>query len=217
MWIRRTIIAGCWMRKMTPRISAIILAAGKSQRMGQPKMLLPWRDTTVLGQVAKTFNLAGISDIIIITGGDREVVEADVFGLAIQFPVRAVFNPSFEQGGMMSSIQAGFAVLPPDCEAVLIGLGDQPQLEVITLRDILAANVKTRTGIIVPSHENRRGHPVLLDVIYRSEILNYDPQSSLRDFLNAHHKEICYVEAGASVLRDLDTPQEYQYYKNEKS
>ena len=125
---------------MTPNISAIILAAGKSQRMGQPKMLLPWKDTTVLGQVVMTFSKVGIADIIVVTGGDREVVETEVSRLADpDFPYRAVFNPSFEQRGMMSSIQTGLAAAPPDCKAVLIGLGDQPQVEEKTLRDILAA------------------------------------------------------------------------------
>ncbi len=197
---------------MTSKVFAIILAAGKSQRMGQPKMLLPWVDTTVLGQVALTVSRAGISDIIIVTGGDRELVDAEVSRLAEELPVRAVYNLSFEKGGMMSSIQTGLAVIPPECKAVLIGLGDQPQIEEKTLRDILAIYEKTGAGIIVPSHENRRGHPVLMDAIYRPELLNLDPQSSLRDFLNAHHEEISYVKAGASVLQDLDTPQDYQRF-----
>jgi molybdenum cofactor cytidylyltransferase len=200
------------MRKMIPNISAIILAAGKSQRMGQPKMLLPWGDTTVLGQVVVTFNKSGITDIIIVTGGDRDVVEAEVAGLAEQLPVRAVYNPYFEKGGMMLSIQTGLAVMTPDCKAGLIGLGDQPQMEEKTLKDILTIYEETGAGIIVPSHENRRGHPVLVDAIHLPELLNFDPQSSLRNFMNAHQNEICYIEANASVLQDLDTPQDYQRF-----
>ena len=198
---------------MTSNISAIILAAGKSQRMGQPKMLLPWKDTTVLGQVTMTFSKAGIADIIVVTGGDKEVVEMEASRLAIQFPVRVVFNPLFEQRGMMSSIQTGLAAAPPDCKAVLIGLGDQPQVEEKTLRDILGLYEKTGAGIIVPSYENRRGHPVLIAAKYIPELMNFDPQSSLRGFMNAYQNEICYVEASVSVLQDLDTPQDYQNYQ----
>lgn len=198
---------------MTHNISAIILAAGKSKRMGQPKMLLPWGDTTVLGRVVKTFSTAGIGDIIIVTGGDRKSVEAEISKLAEDFPVLAAFNKSFEQGGMMSSIQVGLASILPDCMAALIGLGDQPQVEVKTLKDILTSYEKTGAGIIVPSHENRRGHPVLVDINYRPELLNLNPQSTLRDFLNKHQLEIQYVAAGASVVQDLDTPQDYQHFQ----
>jgi molybdenum cofactor cytidylyltransferase len=198
---------------MTPNISAIILAAGKSQRMGQPKMLLPWGDTTVLGQVTMTFSKIGIADIIVVTGGDREVVEAEASRLTIQFPVRTVFNPLFEQREMMSSIQVGLASIPADCKAVLIGLGDQPQVEEKTLKDILEIYVKTGAGIIIPSYENRRGHPVFLGVVHRPELVNFDPQSSLREFLNGHQNEIYYVEASASVLQDLDSPQDYQNFQ----
>jgi molybdenum cofactor cytidylyltransferase len=197
---------------MTNNISAIILAAGKSQRMGQPKMLLPWGDTTVLGQVTKTFSKAGIADIIVVTGGDREIVEMEASRLAIKFPVRTVFNPLFEQRGMMSSIQVGLASIPADCKAVLIGLGDQPQVEEKTLKDILEIFVKTGAGIIIPSYENRRGHPVFMGVIHKPELVNCDPQSSLRNFLWVHQDEICYLEADESVLQDLDTPQDYQHF-----
>lgn len=181
--------------------------------MGQPKMLLPWGDTTVLGRVVKTFSTAGIGDIIIVTGGDRKSVEAEISKLAEDFPVLAAFNKSFEQGGMMSSIQVGLASILPDCMAALIGLGDQPQVEVKTLKDILTSYEKTGAGIIVPSHENRRGHPVLVDINYRPELLNLNPQSTLRDFLNKHQLEIQYVAAGASVVQDLDTPQDYQHFQ----
>jgi molybdenum cofactor cytidylyltransferase len=198
---------------MTSNISAIILAAGRSQRMGQPKMLLPWRETTVLGQVAKIFDKVGITDIIIVTGGDRIKVETEVARLAVRFPIHTVYNPSFEKGGMISSIQAGLSALSSDCKAVLIGLGDQPQVEEITLKDILTKHAQKRTGIIVPSYGNRRGHPVLIDAYHWPELLNFDPQSTLRDFINIHQNEICYVEAGASVLQDLDTPQDYQRYQ----
>ena len=178
--------------------------------MGQPKMLLPWGDTTVIGQVVMIFSKADISDIIVVTGGDRDVVETELAKLANELPVRAVYNSSFENGGMMTSIQAGLGAIPFNCKAVLIGLGDQPQVEVKTLKDILAIYEKSGAEIIVPSCENRRGHPALISAKYISEFLKFDPQSSLRDFINAHQSEICYVEAAASVLHDLDTPQDYQ-------
>lgn len=87
-------------------ITALILAAGQSKRMGQPKMLLPWSEKTVLEQVVHTFKSAGVEDILVITGGDKERVETLVSNSA-----RTVFNPDFAKGEMLSSIQAGLAGL----------------------------------------------------------------------------------------------------------
>ncbi|MBA4380576.1 MAG: hypothetical protein C0393_07885, partial [Anaerolinea sp.] len=82
-------------------IAAIILAAGESKRMGQAKMLLPWGETTVLGQVVATVAATGIEDILVVTGGGREGAEAEVSRLAADFPVRAIFNAGYATGGML--------------------------------------------------------------------------------------------------------------------
>src|SRR5512140_1251978 len=84
-------------------ISAIILAAGESKRMGQPKMLLRWGKTTVLAQVISTFQEAGIADILVITGGAKEQVERIVH----HYGARGVFNEQFAGGEMLSSLQLG--------------------------------------------------------------------------------------------------------------
>lgn len=194
------------------RVGAIILAAGMSRRMGRPKMLLPWGETSVLGQVVKTFSEAGVSEIVAVTGGAREIVEAEVARLAGNFPVRAVFNRLYESGGMLESVQAGLAALGPDVDATFIGLGDQPQGGVCTAREILSAYNQTRRGIIIPSFEMRRGHPYLLDRAFWAELLAMQPPQTLRDFLNAHGGEILYVPADESILLDLDTPEDYERY-----
>ena len=79
-------------------ITALILAAGQSKRMGRPKMLLPWGETTVLGQVIETIQRAGIADILLITGGARE--EVDV--IAEKYGTQTVFNEDFANGEMLS-------------------------------------------------------------------------------------------------------------------
>ena len=110
-------------------ISALILAAGQSKRMGQPKMLLPWGETTVLEKVIATFKAAEVDDILVITGGKRHQVEALVGNSA-----RTAFNPDYAEGEMLSSVQVGLAGLMPGTEAVLIGLGDQPQIQAAVVR-----------------------------------------------------------------------------------
>jgi molybdenum cofactor cytidylyltransferase len=197
---------------MSRKVSAIILAAGSSKRMGQPKMILPWAETTVLGKVVEVFSEAGVQNLIIVTGGDREKVEHEISRLKSKFQKTPVYNPDYEKKGMLSSILAGLNSIPEDAEAVLIGLGDQPQVEISTVIKILEYFNQKGQGIIIPSYNHRRGHPILLDSAMIQELKTFPPDYSLRDFLNTHQGEISYVSANISVLQDLDTPQDYQKY-----
>lgn len=197
---------------MSSKVSAIILAAGRSQRMGQPKMVLPWGETTVLGRVIEVFFNSGIQSLLVVTGGDRDVVEREVSRLINDYPVTSVYNPDYEKSGMLSSILTGLSAIPRNTEAVLIGLGDQPQVEIATVKNILHLFEEKRQGIIIPSYNQRRGHPILFDSDKAHELRAYRPDATLRDFLNAHPREISYITAEISVLQDLDTPQDYEKY-----
>ena len=194
---------------MAKGISAILLAAGESRRMGQPKLILPWGGTTVLGQVVATFAEAGIEDILVVTGGARREVEQLVAQLSKQYPVRAVYNPEHARGEMLSSIQTGLANLSPNADASLIGLGDQPQVREATIRSICAAYLQTEAPLVFPSFENRRGHPWLASRIFWAEILALPQTTNPRQFINGYTGRIEYVQADGSILQDLDTPEDY--------
>ncbi len=207
---------------MANSVSAIILAAGLSSRMGQPKLLLPWGRTTVLGQVVSTFAAAGIDEIIVVTGGAREKIEGLAAKLAKDFPVRTVYNPEYARGEMLSSIQCGLrdlAYIPlssPHSEVQkwgdrggLIGLGDQPQVREETVRRVCAAFVQTRSPLVIPSFHNRRGHPWLAARSLWPEILALPLSTTPRQFLNAYTGPVEYVAADESILQDLDTPEDY--------
>ena len=186
-------------------ITALILAAGQSKRMGQPKMLLPWGETTILEKVIATFKAAGIEDILVITGADRERVEALIGDSA-----RTIFNPDYAEGEMLSSVQAGLAGLKPEVEAILIGLGDQPQVRESSVRSVVHAYRESGASLVVPSYKMRRGHPWLVTRPHWDEILHMPVSTSLRNFLNRHADEIQYVELEtSSILQDLDTPEDY--------
>lgn len=188
-------------------ITAVILAAGQSVRMGQPKMLLPWGKVTVLGKVIETLQSAGLKDILVVTGGAREEVEK----IAAAYQVRTARN--LKGGEMLESIQTGLRALTGG--AALIALGDQPQIEEETARRVVAAWKQSGAGIVVPSYANRRGHPWLIAEQYWGEILAMPAgQSSMRDFFNARKNEIFYVNADTpSILQDLDTPEDYLKFK----
>jgi len=188
-------------------ISAIILAAGASKRMGQPKMLLPWGKLTVIEHVLTTFLNAGIEDIIVITGGARDLVEK----ATAQFPVRRIYNNDYANGEMLSSLQRGLRAMSPEVQATLVGLGDQPQVQESSIRSIHEAYQNSQTELVVPSFQMRRGHPWLVARPLWDELLRMNPPESPRDFLNRHADEIHYVEVDApSILADLDTPDDYQ-------
>jgi molybdenum cofactor cytidylyltransferase len=204
---------------MTSEIAAILLAAGESRRMGQPKLLLPWGETTVLGQVVSMFS-AGLAsqtalpidpdnEILVVTGGARTMVEAEIARLAERYPLRIVYNPNYKLGGMLSSIQSGLVALGPGTRAALIGLGDQPQVREETVRHICAAYARTKSPILIPSFQNRRGHPWLAIKALWPEILALPPSSSPRQFLDAHAGQIEYIAADETILQDLDTPEDY--------
>jgi molybdenum cofactor cytidylyltransferase len=187
-------------------IAAIILAAGGSTRMGQPKMLLPWAGSTVLETVVSTLKSGGVRDILVITGAGHARLRA-LLGTSVQ----CKYNPRYEAGEMLSSIQSGIASLDEGYEAALIALGDQPQMQVETLVSVLAAAVGSQPGLVVPSHANRRGPPWLVGKAYWAEILAMNATLTMRDFFRLHEREIRYVVVDSpSVLADLDTPEDYR-------
>jgi molybdenum cofactor cytidylyltransferase len=189
-------------------ITALILAAGQSTRMGQPKMLLPWGKTTVLGQVLVTLKQANIPEIVAVTGAQRIAVEK----ICAPFEAFAAHNPDYANDEMLVSLQAGLRVVreKTSAEAALICLGDQPQVQERSVRAVVRRFIETEASLIVPSYQMRRGHPWLVARSLWEEILQMKSPQSPRDFLNRHASEIEYATVdNASILSDLDTFEDY--------
>jgi len=188
------------------QIGAVVLAAGESRRMGEPKTSLPWGNTTVIAHVCEILLASGLEEIRVVTGGGREHVETSIQHL----PVQTVFNPKYADQNMIHSLQTGISSLSQNLKATLIVLGDQPQVEVDTIRRLTQAFQESSGSLIVPSHHNRRGHPWLVSRSLWPEILSLQPPSTLRDFLNNHAGQIQYISiATSTILKDLDTPEDY--------
>ena len=185
-------------------ISAIVLAAGKSTRMGQPKMLMPWGNTTVLGKVIVTLQAAGIEDITLVT---NSVTAAQITNYKLPITLN-------DNGEMLESIQLGLQAQKLSAQATLICLGDQPQVEVSSVRNVCNVFREHKSSIVVPSYQMRRGHPWLIARKLWDEVLQMRAPESMRDFLNVHKDDIFYVELDTpSILMDLDTPADYLKYK----
>ncbi len=191
-------------------IAALVLAAGRSRRMGSPKLLLPWGRDTVIGKVVRTLQEASLEHILVITGGAAPQVQAALAGLN----VRLLHNPSFADNEMLATCQIGLAALDDRVQAALIVLGDQPQIEVGVVKSIHRLYEQNKPALIVPSYQMHRGHPWLVTRRLWSAVLALRPEDTLRVFLAQQSAQITYLPVEtASVLQDLDTPEDYDRYK----
>jgi molybdenum cofactor cytidylyltransferase len=186
--------------------AAIVLAAGMSSRMGTLKQLLPFGNSTVLGSVIENLQAAGVDRVVVVLGHEAEKVRQAVDNVGVEF----VLNEEYVVG-MFSSVQAGVRALPADTETVLICLGDQPGICSETIRALIATFGRCGNGIGIPFTQNDQGHPLFVSGKYLNELQLMSPTLTLKHFLSAHANDIARlpIEDGA-VLRDIDTPAEYE-------
>ena len=205
--------------------AAIVLAAGLSSRMGRFKLTLPWGDRTVIGQVVATLEAAGVAEVAVVTGHRANEVATALAGTSAYH----VHNPDYAAGEMLSSIQAGLRVVadrqglkpPPQAgesrlkpaesaPAVLLCLGDQPQMQTATVQAVLAAaEADGWDRIVIPSYRMRAGHPILLPNWLWPEILGCT--GMLRDAMAAHRNRTRFLVVDTpTILADLDTPEDYE-------
>ena len=191
----------------TDEIGAVILAAGRSRRMGRPKLVLPWGDWTVIEQVVKTLKQAGIDDILLVTGGSREQIEQVLAGYQVSF----AYNDKYETHEMLTSLQTGICASNTALRALLVVLGDQPAIQANVIESIVEKFYQQPAKLIIPSYQMRRGHPWLVDKSLWDELLTMPAENTLRDFLAAHYHDITYVAVDTpTILSDMDTPDDYK-------
>jgi molybdenum cofactor cytidylyltransferase len=188
-------------------VGALVLAAGMSRRMGQPKVLMPWANgKPIIEHILDQLILARLDHISVVTGHRA----AEVNAVAAKLDIPTVFNPEFATGEMLSSVKAGLRAMPEHVAAALIVLGDQPRIQPRVITQVLSTYAEGANEIVAPSYKQRRGHPILIDRRLWAEILALPPDGAPRDVINAHADRIAYVDVDTdSVLSDVDTPQEY--------
>lgn len=192
----------------TAMMAGMVLAAGRSTRMGRLKPLLPWEQHTVIEQVVTTLLTAPLTELLVVTGHEHDALAA----VLQPYPLRIVFNPDYTAGEMVSSIQAGLRALGPTVEAVLLAVGDQPRIQASTVAAVIAA---WRRGppqrIVIPSYQMRRGHPICLPRAVWPAVLALGWQDSLRSLWQSLAGQIEHVTLDTpTILSDMDTPEDYQ-------
>ena len=187
-------------------IWAMILAAGESRRMGQPKLLLPFGDKTIIETVVEKVISSKVDNTLVVLGSEREEVEEKIKN----FPVKLAFNPDYPSG-MLSSVLCGFKTLPEETQAVVVVLGDQPSVSKEVVDKIVDAYQKTGKGIVLPVYKKERGHPVIIDMKYKDEVENLSPDIGLRGTVYSHPEDILEVEVDApEILQDIDDEADYK-------
>lgn len=184
-----------------PRVSAIVLAAGASRRMGTPKPLVPVFGRPLLECVLE--NLAGsrVREMVVVLGyeSDRVKRETDLRS------VRVVVNPDYRQG-MSTSIRAGLRAADPSAAAYLMVLGDQPFAATATADALIAAWVRNRAAILIPTFRGRRGNPVLVDRVLMPAFDSITGDRGFRALFENRGDEIREVRVrDPGILYDVDT------------
>lgn len=185
---------------------ATILAAGESRRMGGQKLLLPFGDKTIIQTVIEKVLASKVEKTLVVLGADRERIEEKIK----EYPVEIVFNADFSRG-MLSSVQCGFQAVPRDVSGLVVLLGDQPMIRTHVIDVLIDGYDRTKKGIVIPVYNQRRGHPVLIDLKYRDEVLHLSHETGLRELVYNHPEDTEEIPVDTpDILRDIDDSEDYR-------
>lgn len=190
-------------------ISGILLAAGESTRMdGGFKPLLKWGRRTVIGECIHQMRNSQLADIFVVLGHREGDIRPALIGQGVQYAI----NEDYRKG-MLTSVKTGLAMLTTNSDAFLVALVDQPGVSSKIIDTLIEAYAESSRGIIVPTFEGRRGHPVIIDSKYIDDILQLDDEApgGLRAFIEARENDVQTVEVPSrAILEDIDTPGDYE-------
>ena len=184
--------------------AGIILAAGASTRMGQPKPLLLWRGESFIRHVARTALSAGLSPVVIVAGEHTSEIRAAVSDL----PVTVIHNPDWE-AGQSTSVRGGLQALSDTIGSAIFLLADQPHIPIELVKALKDQHAQALSPIVAPLIDERRGNPVLFDRAVFADLQSLTGDVGGRAVFAKH--PIAYVPwHDANLLLDVDTPEDYQ-------
>ena len=192
-------------------ISAVILAAGESRRMGkQNKLLLPIGGEALLVKLVASVCASDVGQVLVVIGHEAEKIRRELN----EFPLNFVYNPNFSEG-MTTSIKYGVKVASHECDGLLICLGDMPFINTSEINKLIHAYVKNRIKgeglIVVPVFKRQRGNPVLFSIEFRNDILEHKKKSGCKEVIMKNSDSVMEIEMDdENMLLDVDTMEDYQ-------
>jgi len=215
------------------QVSAILLGAGESKRMGVDKLSLPWGRKTVLEHCLATLLQSRVKEVIVVLNDrmkwivdhakDSKVYPNRCFfslsskvGFGDAERVKVVNNPYYQRG-MGTSVRRGLRAIDPRSRGILIALGDQPLIKTRTINALIRAFDQRKGTIVVPSFRGKQGHPVIFHCRYQKELLKLKGDVGGRSIIEKHPEEVRLVRVKSEgVTKDMDTWEDYERAKGER-
>jgi CTP:molybdopterin cytidylyltransferase MocA len=188
---------------MPLRVSAILLAAGSSRRMGQLKQLLPLGDKPIIRYCLDSLIAAGIEDLVVVLGPRGN----EILDTVKDIPVKIVFNKN-PKSEMAESVRIGFRTIAESSSGVLVSLSDHPLVKADTLKKLVHCHLETPDRIVIPLYKGQRGHPSLFPKIIIEEVF---AGFNLRDIIHKDPNRIRFLDVeDEGVILDMDTREDYK-------
>jgi molybdenum cofactor cytidylyltransferase len=191
--------------RASPRVAAVVLAAGRSTRMGAAnKLLADIGGVPMVRRVMEAVLASRARSVLVVTGHQAADVSAALAGL----DVTLVANLDYATG-LAGSLKAGLRAVPRDCAGALVVLGDMPRIAPVHLDELIAAfEVANGTAIIVPVHQGRQGNPVLWPAKHFPALLQLEGDAGAKRLISAHTHDVREIDlATDAIFVDVDTPE----------
>ena len=198
------------------KIGAVVLAAGRSARMGEAKQLLRVNGRTLLEQALTGVPGSDVNAVVLVLGYAAEQIQREL-SPELLGEVTIVVNKSYEEG-MSSSVRVGLAALGPQIDAALVVLADQPLVKPETMCSIIRTYKHSSAEIVVPHYKGKRGNPVLLDRAVFPEAMKLEGDTGFRAIFSSHAAGLLPFDVDdEGVVLDIDSREDYERVQNRTS
>lgn len=188
------------------KVSCLVLAAGKSTRMGTQKLLLPYQNTSIIKSIVYKATHSNAHQTVVVLGSHQEEIRKELKGCFVDF-----IENKFYEAGMLSSIQQGTTAVDRKNDGILLLLGDQPMVSTALINRLITVFQKTEKGLLILTFNKKRGHPVLISTKYLNQIHELNPEIGLRALFQTNSDDVLEIEvSSAEILKDIDTPEDYE-------
>jgi len=190
-------------------ISLMVLAAGKSTRMKENKLLLKANGETLIERVVSTAVKSKVDELVVVLGYEAEKIRERIARLKCKI----VVNESYEKG-QSESVKTGLSAISGNSEAVMVLPADVALIDAQSINAVIAEYAKSKSPIVIASYRNQSGHPILLDRALFPEMSEIDEDTfGLKAVIKCHRADVKYVDVGTeNVLIDIDTQEEFNKY-----